>query len=86
MIVLFASDENIRQMQRASARIPKGMTLSPEQQRIESIEADREMREHRRLREFAWLLFIAPIWASILIWLVQFLATIWFARSEGGGS
>lgn len=84
--MLFTSDEDLRQMQRASARIPKGMRLSPEQQRVEAIEADRELREHRRLREFAWLLFIAPIWASILIWLVQFLATVWFARSAGGGS
>lgn len=77
--MLFTSDYDLRDLQRQSGRMPKGMVLSEEQKRAESMEADREMREHQRWRQFAWLLFIAPIWASILIAVVQWLATKWIA-------
>lgn len=71
--MLFASDDDLRRAQIASARIPKGAVLSLEEQRREAMEADRELREHRRWREFAWLLFIAPIWAGLIIGAAQFI-------------
>lgn len=71
--MLFASDFVLCDTQRTSARIPTGMKLSPEEQRRESMEADREMREHQRWRQFAWLLFVAPILAGVFVALAQWL-------------
>lgn len=71
--MLFTSDSDLRQQQRESARAAsyRGMVLSDEERRRESMEADRELREHQRWREFAWLLFIAPILIALLTALAQ---------------
>jgi ferric-dicitrate binding protein FerR (iron transport regulator) len=64
MILLFSSDDHVRQLQRA-ARATKGVTPSPEEQRREAIDDARELREHARWRQFAFLLFVAPIIVSV---------------------
>ncbi|MGH7623657.1 MAG: hypothetical protein ACREMU_15045 [Gemmatimonadaceae bacterium] len=53
-------------MQRRAARVPKGTTLSVEQERRESMEHERELREHRRWRQFAVLLFVVPAIISLV--------------------
>jgi hypothetical protein len=64
MLLLFSSDDQLRQLQRA-ARANKGVTISPEDQRREAIEDARELREHARWRQFAILLFVTPIIVSV---------------------
>ena len=77
MILLFSSDDQVKQLQRA-ARANKGanksVAISPEEQRREAIEDARELREHARWRQFAFLLFIMPAIVSvatgIVFWIV----------------
>ncbi|MGH7617922.1 MAG: hypothetical protein ACREPM_11885 [Gemmatimonadaceae bacterium] len=73
MILLFSNDDHLKQLQRA-ARSNKGAAPSPEDQRREAIEDARELREHARWRQFAFLLFIAPLLMSaatgIAFWIV----------------
>lgn len=73
--MLFTSDEGLRELQRKAvrdaARTTNTRDVSPEEQRREAIEADRELREHQRWRQFAFLLFIAPI----IVWLVMAIAS-----------
>ena len=68
--MLFDSDEQLRALQRAAARGVKGapsIPLSPEEQRREVMEAEREMREHQRWRQFAFLLIIVPCLVALAI-------------------
>ena len=73
MFLLFTSDDQLRQLQRA-ARANKGVTISAEEQRREAIEDARELREHARWRQFAFLLFVVPAIMSlatgIVFWFV----------------
>jgi len=62
---LFSSDDSLSQEQRASRR-HNGRQLSEGEQALASIADDRELRLHRRLRAFAWWLFVLPV----LIWVV----------------
>ncbi len=65
MLLLFSGDDDLRQLQRA-ARANKGVTVSPEEQRRDAIEDARELREHARWRQFAFLLFVAPVLVSLV--------------------
>lgn len=69
MLFLFSSDDDLRQAQRA-ARAAKGATLTAEELRREAFDDAREIREHTRWRQFAFLLFVAPVIASILTGIV----------------
>lgn len=79
--MLFTSDEDLRRQQKLEATVPRGMELGDVDKRRERLEAERELREHQRWREFAWLLFIAPIWAALLLALMQWLVAKWLAPS-----
>jgi hypothetical protein len=71
---LFSSDEDLMAEQKTAARIPKGLALSPEQQRSELMEHMRELREHRRWRQLAFLLFVTPFLLAVLAVIAQIIA------------
>lgn len=58
--MLFATDEELRQLQTQAGRLKRGETLDPSTARREAIDDARELRAHQRSREFAWLLFVLP--------------------------
>lgn len=54
--MLFASDEVLTQMQQKAKRFPKGVEMPVADQLRTQIDDYRELREHQRWRDFAWLL------------------------------
>lgn len=72
---LFSSDDALAQEQRASRR-HNDRPLGEAEKALASIADDRELRLHRRLRAFAWWLFVLPV----LIWLVGVVVLL-FVRS-----
>ena len=74
--MLFTSDENLRRMQQNAGRIPKGVELSAAEKRHESMEADREMREHQRVRELAFLLIVVPLIVGVVLAVVPWLVAL----------
>ena len=71
--MLFTSDEELVRRQQQAKRFPKGLEMSVDSQLRTQVEDSRELREHQRWREFAWLLFVAPIWMAFLLWGVEWL-------------
>ena len=73
--MLFTSDADLIRLQQEAKRLPNGVPEMPipDQLRVRVDDA-RELREHQRWREFAWLLFIAPIWMALLISLLGWIA------------
>ena len=78
--MLFANDDDFRRFQQDSARPPKGITVAPDELRREAIADARELRTHRRWRQFAFLLFVGPLIAAVVsagaYWLVAQLAAV----------
>lgn len=69
---LFSSDDDLAQEQR-SARRHGERSLSLAEQALTDITDAREIRLHRRIRAFAWWLFILPVVAWGLFVLVMYL-------------
>lgn len=72
--MLFTGDDDLKRMQADAGRWTPRVNLSAEQARYEHIENEREMRNHRRLREFAFLLFILPPLIGIVSIVAQWIA------------
>jgi hypothetical protein len=62
---LFSSDEDLAREQQSSRRHVDRHLSEPERAKVAIADA-REERLHRRLRAFAWWLFVLPV----LIWVV----------------
>ncbi len=75
---LFSSDDALAREQRAVRRHGERV-LSPAEHALTDIADAREQRLHRRLRAFAWWLFVLPV----LIWVIGVIV-LYFASGSLG--
>lgn len=73
--MLFASDDDLRNEQRRAVANRKDQ-VSPAEARREAIEDARELRAHARARQFAYLLFVAPVLMAIAVAVAELVVAV----------
>lgn len=79
--MLFASEDEIRRLQYEASQRIREANRTPLDEWHAMLEDEREIRMHRRMRQFAFLLFVAPAIAYLVAALIQWAIVMYVTRT-----
>lgn len=80
-MLILSSDDRVRYLQLDAERMASTVRLSPEDERREALERERELRMHARLRGLAWIFMLSPLVSAFVVWMVGYAAFRYIIRT-----